>query len=46
MTVMFRIKQFYVNGYQFGKYVNHIGPQKVFPVRKFAVHMHRHEGRN
>ncbi|KAF9008853.1 glycoside hydrolase family 35 protein [Cyathus striatus] len=24
--------QFYVNGYQFGKYINHIGPQKVFPV--------------
>ncbi|KAF9526882.1 glycoside hydrolase family 35 protein [Crepidotus variabilis] len=24
--------QFYVNGYQFGKYVNSIGPQKVFPV--------------
>ncbi|KDR83515.1 hypothetical protein GALMADRAFT_56290 [Galerina marginata CBS 339.88] len=24
--------QFYVNGYQFGKYVNHIGPQTVFPV--------------
>ncbi|THU75612.1 hypothetical protein K435DRAFT_974749 [Dendrothele bispora CBS 962.96] len=24
--------QFYVNGYQFGKYVNHIGPQTIFPV--------------
>ncbi|GLB33458.1 putative beta-galactosidase, domain 3 [Lyophyllum shimeji] len=24
--------QFYVNGYQFGKYVNNIGPQTVFPV--------------
>ncbi|KAF8076034.1 glycoside hydrolase family 35 protein [Lyophyllum atratum] len=24
--------QLYVNGYQFGKYVNHIGPQTVFPV--------------
>ncbi|CAA7259499.1 unnamed protein product [Cyclocybe aegerita] len=24
--------QFYVNGYQFGKYINHIGPQKLFPV--------------
>ncbi|PFH52549.1 glycoside hydrolase family 35 protein [Amanita thiersii Skay4041] len=24
--------QFYVNGYQFGKYINHIGPQKSFPV--------------
>ncbi|KAF9535066.1 beta-galactosidase [Crepidotus variabilis] len=24
--------QFYVNGYQFGKYVNHIGPQRVFHV--------------
>ncbi|PPQ68771.1 hypothetical protein CVT24_007713 [Panaeolus cyanescens] len=24
--------QFYVNGYQFGKYVNHIGPQLSFPV--------------
>ncbi|KAF9526883.1 glycoside hydrolase family 35 protein [Crepidotus variabilis] len=24
--------QFYVNGYQFGKYINSIGPQKVFPV--------------
>jgi hypothetical protein len=25
--------QFYVNGWQFGKYVNSIGPQKSFPVR-------------
>jgi hypothetical protein len=25
--------QFYVNGYQFGKYVNAIGPQTSFPVR-------------
>ncbi|TFK43322.1 glycoside hydrolase family 35 protein [Crucibulum laeve] len=24
--------QLYVNGYQFGKYINHIGPQKSFPV--------------
>ncbi|KDR69947.1 hypothetical protein GALMADRAFT_1351204 [Galerina marginata CBS 339.88] len=24
--------QFYVNGYQFGRYINHIGPQKSFPV--------------
>ncbi|TFK74453.1 glycoside hydrolase family 35 protein [Pluteus cervinus] len=24
--------QIYVNGYQFGKYINHIGPQKSFPV--------------
>ncbi|KAL1961973.1 hypothetical protein VTN77DRAFT_708 [Rasamsonia byssochlamydoides] len=24
--------QLYVNGYQFGKYVNHIGPQTAFPV--------------
>ncbi|KAJ7590547.1 glycoside hydrolase family 35 protein [Mycena floridula] len=24
--------QLYVNGYQFGKYVNHIGPQTSFPV--------------
>ncbi|KAF8165127.1 glycoside hydrolase family 35 protein [Crassisporium funariophilum] len=24
--------QIYVNGYQFGKFVNHIGPQKSFPV--------------
>ncbi|KAG5654663.1 hypothetical protein H0H81_009911 [Sphagnurus paluster] len=24
--------QFYVNGYQFGKYVNNIGPQTSFPV--------------
>ncbi|KAJ7283442.1 glycoside hydrolase family 35 protein [Mycena rebaudengoi] len=24
--------QLYVNGYQFGRYVNHIGPQRSFPV--------------
>ncbi|KAF5322689.1 hypothetical protein D9619_001054 [Psilocybe cf. subviscida] len=24
--------QIYVNGYQFGKFVNHVGPQKSFPV--------------
>lgn len=24
--------QLYVNGYQFGKYVNHVGPQTAFPV--------------
>ncbi|EGO25493.1 glycoside hydrolase family 35 protein [Serpula lacrymans var. lacrymans S7.9] len=24
--------QFYVNGYQFGKYVNSVGPQQAFPV--------------
>ncbi len=24
--------QLWVNGYQFGKYVNHIGPQTKFPV--------------
>ncbi|ESK93618.1 glycoside hydrolase family 35 protein [Moniliophthora roreri MCA 2997] len=24
--------QFYVNGYQFGKYVNHLGPQTSFPI--------------
>ena len=24
--------QLYVNGFQFGKYVNHIGPQTVYPV--------------
>ena len=24
--------QLYVNGYQFGKYVNNIGPQEVYPV--------------
>ena len=27
--------QFYVNGYQFGKYVNSIGPQRSFPVREY-----------
>lgn len=24
--------QLFVNGYQYGKYVNHIGPQTSFPV--------------
>ncbi|KIW20461.1 hypothetical protein PV08_01036 [Exophiala spinifera] len=24
--------QFYINGFQYGKYVNHIGPQTTFPV--------------
>jgi len=24
--------QLYINGFQFGKYINHIGPQTVFPV--------------
>jgi hypothetical protein len=27
--------QIYVNGWQFGKYVNAIGPQNTFPVRKY-----------
>ncbi|RDB20455.1 putative beta-galactosidase A [Hypsizygus marmoreus] len=35
--------QFYVNGYQFGKYVNHIGPQTVFPVPQGILNYH---GRN
>lgn len=30
-TVAFRC-QLYVNGFQFGKYVNHIGPQLAYPV--------------
>ncbi|KAF3903977.1 Beta-galactosidase [Arthrobotrys entomopaga] len=30
----FRV-EIYVNGWQFGKYINNIGPQKSFPVRKY-----------
>ncbi|EIN05080.1 hypothetical protein PUNSTDRAFT_146007 [Punctularia strigosozonata HHB-11173 SS5] len=32
--------QLYVNGYQFGKYVNHIGPQSVFPVPEGILNYH------
>ncbi|KAF4619802.1 hypothetical protein D9613_005465 [Agrocybe pediades] len=32
--------QFYVNGYQFGKYINHIGPQKAFPVPQGILNYH------
>lgn len=32
MTVSNFRCQLYVNGYQFGKYVNNIGPQTAFPV--------------
>ncbi|CDM28960.1 Galactose-binding domain-like [Penicillium roqueforti FM164] len=24
--------QLFVNGYQFGKYINHVGPQTAFPI--------------
>lgn len=34
--------QFYVNGYQFGKYVNSIGPQKVFPVPQGILNYNGH----
>lgn len=32
--------QIYVNGYQFGKYVNNIGPQTVFPVPEGIFNYH------
>lgn len=32
--------QLYVNGYQFGKYVNNIGPQKAFPVPEGILNYH------
>ncbi|KAJ7162583.1 glycoside hydrolase family 35 protein [Mycena crocata] len=32
--------QYYVNGYQFGKYVNHIGPQSSFPVPEGILNYH------
>jgi len=35
--------QFYVNGYQFGKYINHIGPQTSFPVPQGILN---YNGRN
>ncbi|KAF9452019.1 glycoside hydrolase family 35 protein [Macrolepiota fuliginosa MF-IS2] len=38
----FRAK-LYVNGYQFGRYINHIGPQKVFPVPQGIL---RYNGQN
>ncbi|KAI5779605.1 glycoside hydrolase superfamily [Geopyxis carbonaria] len=35
--------QLYVNGYQMGKYVNHVGPQTVFPVPEGVLN---HRGGN
>ncbi|KAI9675235.1 MAG: hypothetical protein M1822_008972 [Bathelium mastoideum] len=35
--------QLFVNGYQFGKYVNNLGPQTVFPVPEGILN---HNGRN
>ncbi|KAH8817367.1 glycoside hydrolase superfamily [Xylogone sp. PMI_703] len=35
--------QLYVNGYQFGKYVNNLGPQTVFPVPEGIIN---HGGKN
>ncbi|KAA8894151.1 glycoside hydrolase family 35 protein [Sphaerosporella brunnea] len=35
--------QLYVNGYQFGKYANNVGPQKVFPVPEGIIN---HRGKN
>ena len=35
--------QLFVNGYQFGKYVNNLGPQLVFPVPEGILN---HNGRN
>ncbi|KAL8702848.1 MAG: hypothetical protein Q9201_003988 [Fulgogasparrea decipioides] len=32
--------QLYVNGYQFGKYVNNIGPQTLFPVPEGILNYH------
>lgn len=32
--------QLFVNGYQFGKYVNHIGPQTVYPVPEGVLNHH------
>ncbi|KAL1986538.1 hypothetical protein VTN96DRAFT_6116 [Rasamsonia emersonii] len=32
--------QLYVNGYQFGKYVNNIGPQTTFPVPEGILNYH------
>ena len=32
--------QLYVNGYQFGKYVNHIGPQTSYPVPEGILNYH------
>ncbi|KAK5078615.1 hypothetical protein LTR64_002971 [Lithohypha guttulata] len=32
--------QLYINGFQFGKYVNHIGPQTVFPVPEGVLNYH------
>ena len=41
-TLAFRA-QLYVNGYQFGKYVNNIGPQVAFPVPEGILN---HRGQN
>jgi hypothetical protein len=30
----------FVNGYQFGKYINHIGPQTSFPVPEGILNYH------
>ncbi|OQE44287.1 hypothetical protein PENCOP_c002G08254 [Penicillium coprophilum] len=35
--------QLFVNGYQFGKYINHLGPQKAFPIPEGILN---HEGDN
>lgn len=32
--------QLYINGYQFGKYVNHVGPQTEFPVPEGILNYH------
>ena len=32
--------QIYINGFQFGKYVNHIGPQTVYPVPEGILNYH------
>ncbi|CAG8954507.1 hypothetical protein HYFRA_00004420 [Hymenoscyphus fraxineus] len=32
--------QLYVNGYQYGKYVNNVGPQSVFPVTQGVLNYH------
>lgn len=35
--------QIYVNGYQFGKYANNVGPQTEFPVPEGIIN---HQGKN
>lgn len=41
-TLNFRA-QIYVNGYQFGKYANNVGPQTEFPVPEGIIN---HQGKN